>query len=157
MVVWNILWQDKKNLNIKNLFLSFGFLSPFYCALCICIRHRPNLRCWQKYQLSPKEKHSPSIKKTTLLDGKVTFLLDLVRGSHHHLVLAYLDCVNVSDSSSNVQSSVSKNLCNCVLTSNGRTALRAFWDAVPVFVWDWNNTSFIQWPKNGEGETKFTD
>ena len=72
-----ILWQDKKNLNIKKFSLPFGFHSPFYCASCICLMHRPDLPHQQKYLLNHKEQHSPSISKTT--PSKITFLLDLVR------------------------------------------------------------------------------
>ena len=54
----------QENLNIKKSSLHFGLLC-LHTVLCICIRHSLNLSCGQKYPLNYKEKHSPSINKTT--------------------------------------------------------------------------------------------
>ena len=120
----SILWQDKKNLNIKN-FLCLWPLSPHYCALCTCIIHWPNFPHQQKYLLNHKEQPS-SISQITL--WKITFLLGLVRCHDDPSLCTYrYELCKLPIICHLMYSPLSqKNLYNCVLTSNRQNSSQRF-------------------------------
>ena len=78
------LWPHfmaRKEFKHKYFFLPFGFLSPLYCALCICVMHRPNPPNPWKYLVNH---NCILLAPTRQLLKKITFLLNLVRGHMTH-------------------------------------------------------------------------
>ena len=71
----------KEKFKHKYFFLPFGFLSPLYCALCICVMHPPNPPNPWKYLLNH---NCILLAPTRQLLKKITFLLNLVRGHMTH-------------------------------------------------------------------------
>ena len=61
----HILWQGKKNLNIKILLCPLGSALPPLCNMYLhYVDGGPNLPHWQEYLLNHKEWYSPSINET---------------------------------------------------------------------------------------------